>query len=114
MSEDADVIARRAAEKLAAGLNQPSLVPEVEHSLQKAPESETYEPVSLSVAALVVSVASLAWTIYNDIKNANRQVDKDALTRRIRVRIAGNTNLVESQQHAVIEVVVDETLKYQQ
>jgi hypothetical protein len=76
MSGDSAVaaIARRAAERLAKEIDQ-RLKQDVERELAPAPLKQrperVYEPVSF--AALIVSLASFAWTVYRDLKK-----DRDA------------------------------------
>jgi hypothetical protein len=88
------------------------LVGEVERRLDSRAVAEpgVYEPVAVSVAALVV-VASLAWTIYSDVKQRDGRVDREVLSRRIRVALEPNGNVDESERRRIINVIVDETLK---
>ena len=113
MDSAVQAIARSAAEKLSRDLSDPVLVPETERILNNpdASRSETYEPIALSIAALIVSVASLAWTIYTDTRKANRTLDKNAVSRRIRVQLTDDANVAPPTRDAVIEVVVEETLR---
>jgi hypothetical protein len=89
------------------------LVGEVERRLDSRAVAEpgVYEPVAVSVAALVVSVASLAWTIYSDVKQRDGRVDREVLSRRIRVALEPSGNVDESERGRIINVVVEETLK---
>lgn len=113
MTQSTEQIARRAAQRLATDIDRPLLIAEVERHLdnQTAPEAATYEPVTVSVAAFIVSIASLAWTIYNDIKNRGGQVDQEVVSRRIRVMIKPSDNFSESERDRIVDVVVEETVK---
>lgn len=71
MNENADIaeVARRAADNLAPSLD-PKLCAAVEQELTRdpldAPPERVIEPISL--AALIVSLASFGWTVYRDLK----------------------------------------------
>ncbi len=74
---DSGVLA--AAERLAREADLPALLPEVERQLVECQleagaggqSVDRYEPITMAIAALLVSVASLGWTIYTDLKKAN-------------------------------------------
>ena len=80
MSDSArtDEIARRAAARLAADLG-PALPAQVERELARDPLERPAErfldPISLG--ALVVSVASLGWTVYHDLKEDRAKAGRD-------------------------------------
>src|SRR5690349_16270387 len=71
MSEDSEIagIARRAADRVASDIDN-GLRQDVERELAKDPlelrPDRVFEPVSF--AALIVSLASLGWTVYRDLK----------------------------------------------
>ena len=85
----AQAIARAAAARLTAVGNDPRLEAEVsrqiDHPDGTAPQD--YEPVSLAVASVVISAATLAWTVYSDLRNDRKTANPDAIARRVRVRI---------------------------
>ena len=92
MNENADIaeVARRAADNLAPSLD-PKLCAAVEQELTRdpldAPPERVIEPISL--AALIVSLASFGWTVYRDLKKdhdaakakANRRETEASLRR---------------------------------
>jgi hypothetical protein len=113
MASPTDRIARRAAQRLARNADLPPLVPEVERQLQAGEAdqpAERYEPVTVSLAALVVSIASLAWTIYTDLRKQTPRPDPEALKRRIRVEVDLPEQVSAADRDRVLAVIVEETL----
>jgi hypothetical protein len=113
MADPVDRIARGAAERLAQEAGQPSLVPEVERQLKIGSDSRSgdrYEPITLSIAALVVSVAGLAWTIYTDLKKQASRPEPEVVKRRIRVEIDLPEQVSVADRDRVIAAVVAQTL----
>ena len=108
--------ARRAAERLAGELG-PGLAFEVEaelHARGMVRRSAQYvDPVSL--ASLVVSVASFAWTVYRDLRK--RSPDSapppgpDVVELHVRVDLPVTGDLPRDQRDRVIRVVVEETIR---
>jgi hypothetical protein len=68
-STPVDDIARRVAARLAADLS-PALPEQVEQELARDPLEQPSERLvdPISLGALIVSIASLGWTIYHDLK----------------------------------------------
>jgi hypothetical protein len=113
MASPVDRIARGAAERLAREAELPSLVPEVERQLQVGngiQSGDRFEPITLSIAALVVSVAGLAWTIYTDLKKQTPKPEPDVIKRRIRVEIELPEQVSAADRDRVITAVVAQTL----
>ncbi len=117
MTDPVARIARAAAAHLAAE-HGPALPVDVEaalHARDSTPGPERYlDPVALG--ALVVSVASLAWSIYTDLKQKTPNPSPDVLARAIRVQIR-ETTPDSPNRDRVVDIVVDgvvgETLDYQ-
>ncbi|NUT47403.1 MAG: hypothetical protein HOV94_08850 [Saccharothrix sp.] len=63
------------------------------------------DPVAL--ASLIVSVATLGWTIYQDLRTKNAKPDPEAIARRIRLELPADTT-DPRQRDAVIDIVIDE------
>jgi hypothetical protein len=108
-------IIRSAAQRLA--ILDPSLPANVEARLQQGAKTEPpaqYEPASIAIASLLVSVASLAWTIYSDLKNAAKSPAADSLERRVRVETEKLTPLgiTDEQRNIMIKTVLEETTRY--
>jgi hypothetical protein len=113
MADPVDRIARGAAARLAQQAGQPSLVLEVERQLEVGSDTRSgdrFEPITLSIAALVVSVAGLAWTIYNDLKKQTPKPEPDVIKRRIRVEIELPEQVSAADRDRVIAAVVAQTL----
>jgi hypothetical protein len=77
-------IARRAAQRLASDID-PTLLEQVEQELAKDPleqkDEKLVDPISL--AALIVSLVSLGWTVHHDVKKDRREAEKAAETKRV-------------------------------
>jgi hypothetical protein len=112
MASPVDRIARSAAQRLAQDSDLPLLVAEVERQLQvgDAGEAERYEPITISLAALLVSVAGLAWTVYTDLKKQTPRPDPEVIKRRIRVQVELPEQVSAADRDRVLAVVVEQTL----
>ena len=102
--------ARGAAQRLSDELS-PRLVADVEAALA-AGEGRTVpdrylDPISLG--ALVVSVAQLAWTVYTDLRKQTPEPSPEVIARTVRVKLAAD-DTPHSQRDRIIEVVVEETV----
>ena len=104
-------IARSASARLAEEHGE-SLVPLVERELAgdgaAAPGTFGLDPVS--VAALIVSVAALVWTIYRDLKKDGKEPQRDALSRKTRIALREERRISPEKHEQVIELVIDETM----
>jgi len=104
--------ARRAAERLAGDFD-PRIVFDVEqalHGVHASPTPEQYfDPVSL--ASLIVSVASLTWNVYQGSKERTPEPTPEDVARDVRVDVRVPSELTPAQGERVISVVVEETLK---
>jgi hypothetical protein len=110
---DAAPIARIAAARLAATLG-PDLPAQVERELNADPLDppiRVVDPVSL--AALLVSVASLAWTIWHDIKkdHAARSQTEQAEALGAAFARSAPPALPPPQRVLLIQVVAEETVR---
>jgi hypothetical protein len=104
--------ARAAAQRLAAE-HGPGLPADVEAALRtqglsRRPE-QYVDPISL--AGLIVSVATLAWTIYNDLRTKTPEPSPAVVARTIRVRLSDVGELDSAQRDRIIEIVVEETVQ---
>ena len=115
MNDPVAPIARAAATRLAADHGR-ALTTDVEAALARRgpaqPPEQYLDPVALG--SLVVAVATLAWTIYTDLRSKTRSPSRDVLTRTIRVRLVGADAVDTATRDHVIEVVADETLRTEQ
>ena len=73
----------------------------------KAAPDQYVDPISL--AGLIVSVASLAWTIYRDLRSKADLPAREIIERRIRIEVGdGDTSASPAQRDRIIEAVIDE------
>lgn len=109
MSDPVGTAARAAARRLETP-SAPGLEAEVEAALaareSASPPPQYLDPVSL--ASLVVGVASLAWTVYMDLRKHTARPAPEVVARTVRVRLhdSGHT----APDH-LVEVVVTETMQ---
>jgi hypothetical protein len=102
--------AQAAAQRLDAE-GGPGLAAEVQAVLASRgspPASPQYaDPVAL--ASLIVAIASLAWSVYTDLRNRTAEPSAEVVARTVRVarRDQGQADVSEH----VIEVVVTETIR---
>jgi hypothetical protein len=123
MTDPAAEAARSAAVILAPDLGR-NLPAEVEAALaaragQQRPE-RFFDPVS--VGTLIVSVATLAWTIYNDQRNRAREQktelspaaheqEADSVTRQVRIKLRESDEILPPGTDRIAEVVVTEIIR---
>ena len=104
--------ARAAALRLVAE-HGPGLPADVEvalHTRGSIPRPERYlDPISLG--ALIVSIASLAWTVYTDLKKKTPQPSSDVVVRTVRVQLRHTGELDSVRRDHIIDIVVDETFQ---
>ncbi len=104
--------ARTAAHRLAAE-HGPGLATDVEaalHARGSTRQAEQYlDPISLG--SLIVSVATLAWTVYTDLRNKTPAPSPAIVARTIRVDLRDNGVLDPTQRDRIIDIVVDETFQ---
>jgi hypothetical protein len=104
--------ARAAADRLAAELG-PELVTDVEaelHTRQATRRPDRYlDPISLG--GLIVSVATLAWNVYTDLKSKTPSPAPDVVARTVRVELGPSEAATPQQRDRIIEIVVSETVQ---
>jgi hypothetical protein len=116
MEPEAHQIARAAAARLAALDGDPRLETDVLRQLDAAAGTvpQDYEPVSLAIASVVISAATLAWTIYRDLRNERKAINPDAIARRVRVQIADqHPDMSAHDRDRIIDIIIEETDKHQ-
>jgi hypothetical protein len=104
--------AKAAAAKLSGtfGDDLPMQVESELHPHADARPGQYLDPVSLG--ALIVSIASLAWTIYTDLrKPSGPPPAPEVVARTVRVQLNHPNELTQPQLAQVIEVTVQETLR---
>lgn len=100
--------ARAAASRLSDKLGERVLI-EVESALHTHDGSERpkqyTDPVALG--SLIVSIASLGWTIFSDLRKRTPRPSKEVVARKIRVELPPSGVITDAQQNDIIDVVVD-------
>jgi hypothetical protein len=104
--------ARAAAQRLAGEFGE-RLTIDVEAALHASGASQRperyFDPISLG--GLIVSIATLAWTVYKDLKKTTPQPSQQVMATTIRVQLRDDTALEPAQRDRIIDVVVEETLR---
>jgi hypothetical protein len=111
MSDPVGEASRAAAEHLATEFG-PGLVVDVEEALNTRKGSTSpdrfFDPISLG--GLIVSVATLAWTVYRDLVKTTPNPTQEVVTRRVRVNLEAHERVTPTQRDRIIDVVVTEIL----
>ena len=109
MTDPAAEAARSAAAILAPDLG-PNLPVEVEAALAArgtGQRSDRYlDPVSL--AGLIVAIATLAWTIYNDHRSRTPDPPPDAIARQVRITLRDQDATLPPAAERITEVIATE------
>ncbi len=115
MSEPHAHIARHAAVKLAETTHAqlPQLTEGVLAQGESSGPAQTYDAATaIGLAALLVSMASLAWTIYQDRTQAASPPRRDLIARQLRVEIEVPHGISVEARDRMVTVVVEETMTY--
>ena len=103
--------ARAVAQRLAPQYG-PGLASDVEAALHAryfpAPPDQYVDPVSLGV--LIVAIATLAWTVYNDLKDRRRPLSSEVITRTVQTQLRQTRDLDTAHHEQVITITIEETL----
>jgi hypothetical protein len=114
MTDPAAEAARSAASILAADLG-PGLPAEVEAALAargaQRRSDRFFDPVSL--AGLIVAIATLAWTIYNDQRNRakDREPEAGSIARQVRITLREQDTALPPGAERITEVVATEIIR---
>jgi len=112
MNDIVAISSRAAADKLASVYNQ-ELEGQVEAALdarRSANRLERYvDPVS--VGSLIVSVASLAWTVYAGLKKQTPNPALESVSVAVRARLAEGGETTPAADSQMIEIVVTEIIQ---
>jgi hypothetical protein len=109
MTETVADIARRAGDRLAPEYyaSLPIHVEQALHNRDAQDQPDRYiDPVS--IGGLIVSIASLAWTIYQDHKKSGNTPKTDVVARRVRVELATQDDIDDAQRDRIIDIVLEE------
>jgi hypothetical protein len=102
--------ARATARRLAAEFG-PGLKTQVETALDARAadgQSEQYAVDLISLGSLIVSAATLAWTVYKDGSDQGQSPTREVLAQRVRIELLASDSTPPAQQDRVVEVVVEE------
>ena len=104
--------ARAAANHLAADLG-PDLPAEVENAIHASISADQpqryFDPISLG--GLIVSIATLAWTVYAGLRPEKTAETKTEVITKVTIEMQENDNLYAVDLNKVIDVVVTEVIK---
>lgn len=112
MTDPVDDIAQATARQLTTdyGLALPAQVEAALHARGSShPPTRYGDPVS--IASLVVSIATLAWTVYSDLRKRTPTPSQEVMARTVRVRIEDGENLSLAERDRIIDIVVEETAR---
>jgi hypothetical protein len=109
VTDPAAQAARAAAAILAPELG-PALPAEVEAALAARDTGHRpdryFDPVSL--ASLIVAIATLAWTIYNDQRSRTPDPDSDAIARQVRITLREQDIPLPAGTERITEIITTE------
>jgi hypothetical protein len=112
MSDPVSAGARAAAERLSPQYG-PGLATDVEaalytRGLEQRPD-QYFDPVALG--ALIVSIATLAWTIYTDLKKKTPAPAPEVVARTVRVELSSRSDAGATSPGQITDVIVTEVIK---
>lgn len=111
MDQMVAVVARSSATRLAAATGRQQLPIEVERQLDQGGDApDSYEPIALSIAGLVISAAPLAWKIYTDLRDRGAEPEPRVVERKVRLELEVPSEVDREQVVQVVSVVVEETI----
>jgi hypothetical protein len=102
-------IARRVAARLERDEGD-GVTYEVERHLTAGEDAPpgAYEPVTLGLAGLIVSIAALAWSVYRDLQRDTPQPTPQVVSRKIRIELADNPARDHPDLDRVVTITIDE------
>jgi hypothetical protein len=102
--------ARAAARRLAADID-PDIKTAVETALRDPATDERYGVDPVALGSLVISAASLAWTIYRDLRDKIPKPAKKTIEQRVRLELPVTDQVPAAQRDRIIEVVVEQVVE---
>ena len=106
----ADFLARQGSRRWAAQLGCEVEGP-VEQAIAGRRPGQYVDPGSIALGALIVSIANLVWTMFNDLRNDRKQPSNDTIARQVRVKVEVPVDVTTDQRDAIIEVVIDDATR---
>jgi hypothetical protein len=112
MTDPITAAARAAAEQLAAEYG-PGLAVDVEVALHAQATDQKpgryLDPVSLGT--LIVTIATLAWSIYSDKRKRTPEPSPDVIARHVRVELRQLSDTRQQESDRITEIVVTEIIQ---
>jgi hypothetical protein len=110
MNDAISVVALAAARRLEAD-HGPALTAEVEAALARWQPRSAPEQYSdpIGVASLIVAIATLAWSVYADLRRRMERPASEVISRTVRVSLRQNGEADPPGE--VVDVVVGETIR---
>ncbi len=111
MTDPIAAAARAAAERLAADYS-PGLVSEVEAALRARSTSrrpDQYLDI-VSVGALIVAIATLAWSVYSELRKNTPKPSPEVLTRQVQTELREYDSPGTEDSSHITEIVVTEII----
>jgi hypothetical protein len=102
--------AGRAAARRLAAEGGPDVRLEVEKALTQRDQQKYLDPLSLG--SLIVSVATLAWTVIKDLSKGDQAPSVEQVTRQVRIELTATDHVATAETHnKIINIVVSEIIK---
>lgn len=95
--------ARAAARRLG-----PEVEAQVESALSHRTPDQYLDPVALG--SLIVSTATLAWTVYKDLRNKTPKPSPTTITERVRNELSTTDPTPPADLDKIIEIIVDDII----
>jgi hypothetical protein len=107
---DPAAYAARAAAAILAPDHDPALPAQVEAALaaRDTPQRPDRYLDPLSLATLIVSIATLAWTIYNDQRSHTPDPKPDTIARQIRITLRERDIALPAATERITEIIATE------
>jgi hypothetical protein len=115
MADPAAAAARSAAAVLAAdyGTDLPDKVEAALADRDIAHRRDQYAIDPVEVAILTVAIATLAWTIVNDLRERNsKQPERETIARQVRITLREQDTTVTASTERVVDVVATEIIRH--
>lgn len=112
MTDPIAVVARAAAQRLAADYG-PGLPSDVEAALlaRDAVRRQDQYVDLISLGTLIVAAATLAWTVYFDLKKERPSPPKEVMIRVVRVELQDYGKSSNLDRDMVVNIVVEEVVQ---
>jgi hypothetical protein len=111
MSDPIEAGARAAAQRLAPE-HGPRLIADVEAAFYargtSAPPTQYADPTDLSI--LIVAIATLAWTVYRDLRTKTDKPSTEVVTRSVQVQLRETYTTDLAKHEQAVTITIEETV----